>query len=150
MFEIKLSLFDISSYLNLDLATTPVLVLESKLKKLYGFLPPPLRIQIDGDNLTIVFKSPSSSQVVESKRLTKKAAAFASTGSYIKAVELYNRAIELNPGYSETRRDLAMVYSEINKITQAIDNLIEALLLNPRDTGSLVVLANLFLTKKMI
>jgi tetratricopeptide (TPR) repeat protein len=148
MSQIKVNLSDLESYGDVNSATDSIEQINSKVKRLYHFLPQPIKVVIDGDIVTINFKDITSSASVEAKRLAKKASDLAVRGNYSSAIDIYKRVINLNPAWGQVRRELAMIYSETNKISNALDHLIEAIRIDPSDHWSLVVLANLFLTKK--
>ena len=148
MAEIIVSLSDKSVFGEFDAQNQPEAVVIEKVKKLFPFLPQPLTVRLQGDSVIISFKPVSPSKKIESKTNFQKAGAFASRGNYQQAVESYKRAIGLDPTWAEPRRELAMVYSETNRVSDAIDQLIDALRLDPNDAWSHVILANLYISKK--
>jgi Tfp pilus assembly protein PilF len=126
-----------------DLAAITPLVL-----KQFGFLPQPLVVHIEGDEVIIQFPEESGAAQAEAARLGEKAGKRAAEGNYPKAIGILKRVLELQPSLHAARRDLAMAYVEIGDVDNATNHLIEVLRLNPKDTWSWVVLANLYIREK--
>ncbi len=126
-----------------DLTAISVLVL-----KKYGFLPQPIVVQVDGDEVVIQYPEESTTNQTEAARLAERAGKRAAEGNYEKAIGILKRALELQPTLNTARRDLAMAYVEIGDVENATNHLIEVLRLNPGDAWNWVVLANLYFQKK--
>jgi tetratricopeptide (TPR) repeat protein len=126
-----------------DLATITLLVL-----KQFGFLPQPVLVQIEGDEVVIQYPEEPTAAQAEAERLAKRAAQRAAEGDYGKAIGILKRVLELQPSLHTARRDLAMAYVELGDVDNATNHLIEVLRLNPHDAWSLVVLANLYIRQK--
>jgi tetratricopeptide (TPR) repeat protein len=126
-----------------DLAAITAYVLEH-----YAFLPKPLAVTLDGDEVVISFPEEPDPKKEEARRLAEKAVKRASEGNYEKAIGIYKRVVELQPSFHSARRDLAMAYVELGDVESATNHLIEVLRLNPRDAWSWVVLANLYIREK--
>ena len=126
-----------------DIAAVTALVL-----KQFGFLPQPVGVQVEADEVVIRFPEESAAAQTEAARLAEKAGKRAAEGNYAKAIGILKRVLELQPSLHTARRDLAMAYVETGNIENATNHLIEVLRLNPRDTWSWVVLANLYLREK--
>lgn len=126
-----------------DLTALTPLVLQQ-----YGFLPQPLTITLEGDDVVLQFPKESSADEAEAARLAQKGAKRAGEGDYPKAVDLLKRALKLQPSFHTARRDLAMTYMEMGDIDNATNHLIEVLRLDPTDAWSWVVLGNLYLGPK--
>lgn len=122
--------------------------IERLVLKRYGFLPQPLIVVVEGDEVLLSFQEESATAQAEAKRLTERAEKRAADGHYEKAVGILKRALELQPSYHGARRDLAMAYVALNDVENATNHLIEVLRLDPRDPWSLVVLANLYIRAK--
>lgn len=116
--------------------------------KQYGFLPQPLMITVEGDEVVLQFPKESTADEAEAARLAQKGAKKAAEGDYAKAIELLKRALKLQPSLHDTRRDLAMAYMESGDADNATNHLIEVLRLKPTDAWSWVVLGNLYLGPK--
>lgn len=126
-----------------DLTALTPLVLQQ-----YGFLPQPLTITLEGDDVVLQFPKESTADEAEAARLAQKGAKRAGEGDYPKAVDLLRRALKLQPSFHTARRDLAMTYMEMGDIDNATNHLIEVLRLDPTDAWSWVVLGNLYLGPK--
>ncbi len=114
----------------------------------YGFLPQPVLVQIDGDEVVIQHPEESTPAQTEAARLAERAGKRAAEGNYQKAIGILKRVLELQPSLHTARRDLAMAYVEARDIDNATNHLIEVLRLNPHDAWSWVVLANLYIREK--
>ena len=77
-------------------------------------------------------------------RLAEKAGKRASEGRYAKAIDIYQRVLDLQPSLNRARRDLAMIYAETGDVDNATNHLIEVLRLDPSDAWNWVVLGNLY------
>lgn len=117
-------------------------------RKQFGFLPQPVLIQIEGDEVVIQYPEEPAAAQTEAKRLADKAGKRAAEGNYAKAIGILKRVLELQPSLHAARRDLAMAYVETGEVDNATNHLIEVLRLNPRDAWSWVVLANLYIRQK--
>jgi tetratricopeptide (TPR) repeat protein len=126
-----------------DLAAITAYVLEH-----YAFLPKPLAITFEGDEVIISFPEEPDPKKEEAGRLATKAAKRAAEGNYEKAIGIFKRVLELQPSLHTARRDLAMAYVEMGDVDNATNHLIEVLRLNPGDAWSWVVLANLHIREK--
>jgi Tfp pilus assembly protein PilF len=116
--------------------------------KQFGFLPKPLLVRIEGDDVTVSFPDESEAAQAEAARLAERAAKRAAEGDYAKAIGIFKRVLELQPSLHSARRDLAMAYVEIGNVENATNHLIEVLRVDPTDVWSLVVLANLYIREK--
>ncbi len=125
-----------------DLTAISVLVV-----KKYGFLPQPIVVQVEGDEVVIQYPEESTANQTEAARLAERAGKRAAEGNYEKAIGILKRALELQPTLNTARRDLAMAYVEIDDVENATNHLIEVLRLNPGDAWNWVVLANLYIQK---
>ncbi len=126
-----------------DLAAITAYVL-----KHYAFLPKPIAVTIEGDEVVISFPAEPDEKKEEARRLADRAVKRASEGNYEKAIGIYKRILELQPSFHSARRDLAMAYVEIGDVESATNHLIEVLRLDPKDAWSWVVLANLYIREK--
>ncbi len=116
--------------------------------KQYGFLPQPLMITVEGDEVVLQFPEESGAAQTEAAWLAEKAAKRAAQGNYGKAIDIFKRVLELQPSLHSARRDLAMAYVETGDVENATNHLIEVLRLDPKDAWSWVVLANLYIREK--
>jgi tetratricopeptide (TPR) repeat protein len=104
-----------------------------------GFLPQPLAVTIDGDEVVLQFPEESDVAQNEAARLAEKGAKRAAEGNYSKAIGIFKRVLELQPSLHRARRDLAMAYMEIGDVENATNHLMEVLLLDSGDAWSWVV-----------
>lgn len=116
--------------------------------KQFSFLPQPVSVLVEGDEVVIQFLEESAAAQTEAARLAERAGKRAAEGNYEKAIGILKRALELQPSLHPARRDLAMAYVEVGDVDNATNHLIEVLRLNPRDAWSWVVLANLYIREK--
>ncbi len=97
----------------------------------FSFLPKPLTVLVEGDNVSISFPKESTEAEAEAVRLAKRASQRAGEGNYEKAINIFKRVLELMPSLHLARRDLAMAYVEAGDIENAVNHLIEVLRLSP-------------------
>jgi Flp pilus assembly protein TadD len=116
--------------------------------KHYAFLPKPITVTLEGDDVLISFPEEPDAKKEEAARLADRAVKRASEGNYEKAIGIYKRVLELQPSFHSARRDLAMAYVEVGDVENATNHLIEVLRLDPKDAWSWVVLANLYIREK--
>jgi len=126
-----------------DLTAITAYVLEH-----YAFLPKPLAVTLEGNEVVISFPEESDAKKEEARRLADRAVKRAKEGNYEKAIGIYKRVLELQPSFHSARRDLAMAYVEVADVESATNHLIEVLRLDPKDAWSWVVLANLYIREK--
>ncbi len=116
--------------------------------KHYAFLPKPIVVTLEGDEVVISYPEEADAKREEAARLAARAVKHASEGNYKKAIDIYKRVLELQPSFHAARRDLAMAYMEIGDVENATNHLIEVLRLDPKDAWSWVVLGNLYIREK--
>jgi tetratricopeptide (TPR) repeat protein len=116
--------------------------------KHYGFLPKPIAVTLDGNEVVISYPEEPDEKTREAARLIERAIKRATEGNYKKAIGIYKRVLELQPSFHSARRDLAMAYVELGDIENAKNHLIEVLRLDPKDAWSWVVLGNLYIREK--
>ena len=116
--------------------------------KHYAFLPKPIAVTLEGDEVVISYPGEDDTKRAEAVRLADRAVKRASEGQYDKAIGIYKRVLELQPSFHAARRDLAMAYMEVGDIENATNHLIEVLRLDPKDAWSWVVLGNLYVREK--
>ena len=116
--------------------------------KQFAFLPQPLTVLVEGDNVSLSFPEESEAAQVEAVRLAKRGSQRAREDHYEKAISIFKRSLELMPSLHLARCDMAMAYTEMGEVDNATNHLIEVLRLNPKDVSSWVVLANLYIRKK--
>ncbi len=114
----------------------------------FGFLPQPLVITVEGEEVLLQFPETSTSAQDEAARLAAKGAKRASEGDHAYAIETLKRALKLEPSLHAARRDLAMAYMALGDNDNATNHLIEVLRLSPTDAWSWVILGNLYLGPK--
>lgn len=124
------------------LSITPIVLRQ------FGFLPQPISVTIEGDEVVLQFPEEPGAAQAEAARLAVKAAKRAAEGNYEKAISIFKRVLELQPSLHSARRDLAMAFVETGDVDHALNHLIEVLRLDPQDTWSWVVLANLYIREK--
>jgi len=75
--------------------------------KHYGFLPKPIDVTLEDDDVLISFPEEADAKKEEARRLADRAVKRASEGNYEKAIGIYKRVLELQPSFHSARRDLA-------------------------------------------
>ncbi len=150
MQEIRIKIVDLYGFGNIEEppSSPSVEAISALITEHLSFLPAPQNIQIDGEEVILSFKDGNTTKEEEGKRLALKAARRAEEGDYDKAIGILKRAIELYPLLHSARRDLAMAYVEVGDADNAVNHLIEILRIDPKDTWSWVVLANLYIREK--
>jgi tetratricopeptide (TPR) repeat protein len=126
-----------------DLASITAYVL-----KHYAFLPTPIAVTLDGDEVVISYPEEPETKRAEAARLVERAVKRSRQGDYRKAIGIYKRVLELDPAFHSARRDLAMTCIEIGDVDNATNHLIEVLRLDPKDAWAWVVLGNLYIREK--
>jgi tetratricopeptide (TPR) repeat protein len=116
--------------------------------KQFAFLPQPVAIRVQGDEVEITYPEEKTAAQTEAARLAERAGKRAAEGNYEKAIGIWKRVLELQPSLHSARRDLAMAYVETGDVDNATNHLIEVLRLDPGDAWSWVVLANLYIREK--
>ncbi len=114
-----------------------------RLRHVYEFLPAETNISVADGIVSIDIPERVISNKLEAIRLHEKASQRAKAGEYVKAINIWERVLELDPTYVLARRDLGMALMEVNKIAEAKEHLIEAATLDPKDSWSYVVLGNI-------
>ena len=76
--------------------------------KHYVFLPKPILVRIEGDEVVISFPEEPDPKKEEARRLADRAVKRASEGNYEKAIGIYKRVLELQPSFHSARRDLCV------------------------------------------
>jgi len=116
--------------------------------KHYGFLPKPIAVTVEKDDVVISYPEEPDAKREEAARLAARGVKRAGEGQYEKAIGIYKRVLELQPSFHAARRDLAMAYMESGDVENATNHLIEVLRLDPKDAWSWVVLGNLYIREK--
>src|SRR5439155_18102359 len=75
-----------------DLASITAYVLKN-----YAFLPMPIAVTLDGDEVVISYPEEADAKRVEAARLVERAVKRAREGDYKKAIGIYKRVLELDP-----------------------------------------------------
>ncbi len=127
---------------------TDLVAITAYVLKHYAFLPQPIAVTVEGDEVVISYPEEADTKREEAARLAARAMKRASEGNYKKAIDIYKRVLELQPSFHSARRDLAMAYMEIGDVENATNHLIEVLRLDPKDAWSWVVLGNLYIREK--
>lgn len=142
MNAIVVRLKDMPGLENIDSSKMSTSEVEAAVRRCFAFFPKSATIRIDGEIVTIELPEAAAADAEEAVRLCERAGKRAGEGNYRKAVDIYKRALELDPGLLRARRDLAMACVELREFDEAKDHLVEVLRLNPKDVWSWVILAN--------
>jgi tetratricopeptide (TPR) repeat protein len=125
-----------------DLAGMSEEELVARLKADHPALVEGAKIAIEGDLVRIEFPEVPAIQASEALRLLEKGIQRSQKGEFLKAVGIFERVLELDPGNAAAYRNLGMVFMELGKTEEARRCLVEAALLNPKDAWPYVVLGN--------
>ena len=109
MRTIRIKISDLFEFEGQAASGTPDAVTVTALAlKQFGFLPQPVLVQIEGDEVVIQHPEESAAAQAEAQRLADKAGKRAAEGNYPKAIAILKRVLELQPSLNSARRDLAM------------------------------------------
>ena len=110
--------------------------------KHYAFLPKPIAVTVEGDEVVISYPEEADAKREEAERLAASSGeASATRATTKKAIGIYKRVARISsPAFHAARRDLAMAYMEVGDVENATNHLIEVLRLDPKDAWSWVVL----------
>jgi protein involved in polysaccharide export with SLBB domain len=99
---------------------------------------PPLATAVTTD------RQPVSAQArAEAKRLYKEGVKYSRTGLLKQAIEIFSRAIELNPDYADAYYELGNAYFKKGELQKALESVRELLRLKPKDVDGKSLLANI-------
>jgi len=146
--EIRISLEELHQLDDTTPSTKDLSALETHVRAQFAFLPQPLELSLDGETVVIRYPDVPAAKISEAERIAARASKKAAAGDFHKAIDLFNRALEIDPGLHASRRDLAMTCMEVGQVDAAVDHLIEVLRMNPSDAWALVVLGNIYLGQK--
>jgi tetratricopeptide (TPR) repeat protein len=113
------------------------LELATQLAPRFGFLPRPLFLEVNGDQIAIEFPAEPESAKARAAQLSRRAAKRAAQGDYEAASRLWRLALEKQPSLHESRRDLAHACIELNDIAQAAPLLLDVVSWDPADAWAL-------------
>lgn len=71
--------------------------------KHYAFLPPPITVVVEGDEVVISYPEEADAKRAEAARLVERAVKRAREGDYKKAIGIYRRVLELDPSFHAAR-----------------------------------------------
>jgi len=71
--------------------------LEARIRSQFRFLPDPFTVKIEGDEVVVEIPEETAGSRAEAARLAEKAGKRASEGNYGKAIDIYQRVLELQP-----------------------------------------------------
>ena len=145
MFALAIPLKDLAVFSDTEaFDQVPTAEIIDRVRRQFGFLGTDLTVELR-DGIVFISRTEISARIAdEAQELAERATRRARDGDYSKAIELFERALRLNPTMQPTWRDLAMAQMERGQFDAARDSLIDALRLDPRDAWSLVVLANIY------
>ena len=109
----------------------------------YDFLHQPVEVRLEDSMVLIRSTEEPEEEQAEAARLFARARRRARDGEYERVAALCRRALSLWPALHEARRELVRAYLETDDRANAQAALWQAPRLNPRDTWSLVTLADL-------
>ena len=113
------------------------LELATQLAPRFGFLPRPLFLEVNGDQIAIKFPAEPESAKARAAQLSSRAAKRAAQGDYEAAARLWRLALEKQPSLHESRGDLAHACIELNEFAQAEPLLLDVVSWDPDDAWAL-------------
>ena len=128
----------------IDLASLPEDEAITLIKKAYGALSASIEVTIKGDIAYITLPEEQAHRATEALKTFERALRAAQRGEYARAIPLFQQVLQALPAHVDARRNLAMAYLESGDKEQAIDHLLQALMLDPRDAWSYVLLGNIY------
>ena len=131
----------------IDLSSLPIDESLFLLREAYAFLPAPVEVSIAGDVAHIQSLKKPSKSAGDAPDLFQRATKFAGQGSLSRAIELYERVLERDPGHLGARRNLGMALLESGQVEAARQRLVESTRLAPNDGWTYLLLANSFATE---
>jgi Periplasmic protein involved in polysaccharide export len=87
----------------------------------------------DSTNPRAADRTVSPEARAESKRLFKEGEKYGLAGLYSQAVEIFQRALKLDPGNADAYYGLGHAYFDLRQYSKAVENLERAVELNPKD-----------------
>lgn len=116
-------------------------VLKEELSELYSYGPYKPRIEIKDGLATIEIDTHT---IEAEEKDFSRAVAFCERRNWNEAKKILRYLIKKNPTNSEYHRNLGQVYSEEGNQDEAIDELIDALRWNPRNSYAAIMMGNIF------
>ena len=77
-------------------ATDLVSIIPLVLKQ-FGFLPQPVMVTVEGDEVVIQYPEETEANLIEAERLAERAGKHAASGNYERAIGILKRVLELAP-----------------------------------------------------
>ena len=114
------------------------------IKKAYGFLAETMEISIHEGMVRIKFKDATPEKINEAQAKVEKAVKEAQEGRLLKALKLFQDVLAVIPEHVDARRNLAKIYLELGNLDKAKKHLTECLQIDPKDTWSYIMLANIY------
>ena len=127
-----------------DLSTLPEDEASALVRKLYGFIAPPLDISITGGTVTISIPQVDDYRSTQALQTHKRAVRSAEHGKYRAAIRMFQDVLEVLPAHIDARRNLAMAYMESGDGKTARQYLVEVLRLKPDDAWAWIILGNVY------
>jgi Tfp pilus assembly protein PilF len=126
-----------------DLTTLPIHEAVVLIEEIYGFLPSTATISLSEDIVTIDIVDVASYRANRARQTLERAVEYARRGRYEAAVRMLHDVLEVLPGNTEARRNLAMSYMEMGHNGDARRHIVEVLRLDPKDAWAFLILGNL-------
>ncbi len=114
------------------------------IKKTYGFLAGTMEISIHEGMVRIKFKDATPEKINEALVKLEKAVKEAQQGRLPKALNLFQEVLAVIPEHVDARRNLAKTYLELGNVDKAKKHLNECLQIDPKDSWSYIMLANIY------
>lgn len=116
----------------------------AEIKKSFGFLSSAIEVSIREGIAYITFPDAESKRVDDALKSIERAENHAKHGEYKRAIQLFQRALEVIPNHTRARRNLAMAYLESGDKEKAKGLLIQVLALDPKDEWAFVLIGNIY------
>ncbi len=132
----------------IDLTSLPTDQACEIIRKSYGFLSTAVEVRIEDGIAVISLPEEKSPKLDEALQWLDRGIKKAQEGDYQDAIKLLQRVVEYLPAQTVARRNLAMAYLELGNTEEALNQLIDVLRLDPKDTWGYVLVGNIFVTHR--
>jgi Flp pilus assembly protein TadD len=120
----------------------------ARIKECYRTFSADVEVSVENGVATITLPDETESPDAAAVREHDKGAELANRGDFRRAIPLFQKAVNLSPGFVAARRDLAMSLLDAGEPNLALNHLIDVLRQDPSDAWAHVLVANIFVKSK--